>query len=155
MPTCTPPLYILYPATPTLSVEAFQESEAVEVVVPVTLRFAGTEGGVVSAATDTITCAVEEPLALIAVILYVVVDVGLTTSEPEKDDVVLKFKGEIDRDAAPVVDQESVDVVPAVIEVGFAANELMVGAGAVPLAALKVAIRALQFSLAFEVEVAA
>ena len=55
VPTWTPPLYILYPATPEVvwllpvgSVVADHASTAVEVVVPVTESPVGTEGEVVS-----------------------------------------------------------------------------------------------------------
>jgi len=60
----------------------------------------------------------------------------------------------MDRDVAPVVDHESVDAVPAVIEPGLAVNELIVGGVAV-LAALNAAKIPFQFSLALEVDVAA
>ncbi len=48
VPTWTPLRYARYPATPTLSVDGDQDSEAEELVTPVTARFAGDEGGVVS-----------------------------------------------------------------------------------------------------------
>ena len=56
-----------YPATPTLSADADQESDTVDVVVPVTARFVGTEGGVVSGTTVTVDCAVDDPAGLSAV----------------------------------------------------------------------------------------
>jgi hypothetical protein len=48
VPTCTPFLKILYPVTPTLSVLAVQEIEAVLVVVPVTVRPVGVLDAVTS-----------------------------------------------------------------------------------------------------------
>jgi hypothetical protein len=48
VPTWTPFLKTLYPVTPTLSVEAVQERDAVDVAVPDTERPEGTEGAVVS-----------------------------------------------------------------------------------------------------------
>ena len=81
VPTWTPPLYILYPATPTLSVDAVQERETLEVVTLVAERFVGTVGGVVSGDTVTVTCAVVDPLAFVAVSVYSVVATGETTAD--------------------------------------------------------------------------
>ena len=49
VPAWVPLRYILYPATPTLSVEAVHEKEAVEEVITPSERPVGTVGGVVSA----------------------------------------------------------------------------------------------------------
>ena len=48
MPTCEPPLYILYPVTPTASVEAVHEIVAPVEVIPLEDNPVGTVGGVVS-----------------------------------------------------------------------------------------------------------
>jgi hypothetical protein len=48
VPAGDEPLKIRYPVTPTLSVEAVQDSETVVEVVAMTMRFVGGVGGVVS-----------------------------------------------------------------------------------------------------------
>ena len=55
VPIWTPPPYILYPVTPTLSVLAVQERLIEETPVTVPVRPVGIEGGVVSAAEVTVT----------------------------------------------------------------------------------------------------
>jgi hypothetical protein len=54
VPTTTPLRYTLYPATPTLSVDAVQVSDTVVVVEPVFASPVGTEGTVVSGAGHAI-----------------------------------------------------------------------------------------------------
>ena len=49
------------------SVEAVQDKETVEVVVPVTARLVGTVGGVVSEDTVTVVWALVDPPLLVAV----------------------------------------------------------------------------------------
>ena len=71
----------------------------------------------------------EEPEALVAVSVYVVVEEGLTLVEPLAADEV-KLPGVIATLVAPVVDQESVLLDPAFMLAGLALNELMVGADA-------------------------
>ncbi len=52
--TCTLSRNTWYPATPTLSVEAVQPSETVEVDTAVTMRSVGVEGGVLSGGEDSV-----------------------------------------------------------------------------------------------------
>ena len=69
VPICVPPRYILYPVTPTLSVDAVQDKLIWEAEATTTDRPVGTEGGTMSVAevTVTVVLAVTEPLLLEAV----------------------------------------------------------------------------------------
>ena len=80
VPICVPPLYILYPVTPTLSVDAVQESATDVCVMFEAERFVGMEGGVVSGAavTVTVTDCVAVPPVPVQARVYVVVTVGET-----------------------------------------------------------------------------
>lgn len=113
--------------TPTLSVDEAHARSTSELEVAIATRFVGVVGGVVSGwLTVIIACTVELPLAFIAVMAYVTVELGLTTSEPVVE-LLLKFNGAIEIDVAAVVDQESVDVAPAVMEDGVIEKELTTG----------------------------
>lgn len=76
----------------------------------------------------TVTFAVEvvEPVAFVAVSVYVVVAVGLTLVEPLAE-VEVKLPGVIARLLAPVVDQLRLLLEPELILVGLAENELIAG----------------------------
>jgi hypothetical protein len=74
----------------------------------------------------TVTVAVVDPEALVAVSVYVVVAVGLTLVDPLAA-VDVKVPGEIDTLAAPLVTQLSVLLEPEPMLVGLAAKETMTG----------------------------
>lgn len=82
--------------------------------------------GSTDACTVTAVVAVTEPAAFVAVSVYVVVADGLTLAEPLADADVID-PGEIATDVAPVVTQLSVLLPPALIPVGLALNEVIVG----------------------------
>jgi hypothetical protein len=97
----------------------------------------GVEGG---AATATVVWAVEVPFALVAVRVYVVVDVGFTVTEPEAVEVENE-PGVMAIELAFVTFQERVDDAPdAAVEDGDAVKDEIFGG--LPEAALKVAIYA-------------
>ena len=80
----------------------------------------------------TVSVAVVEPAALVAVRVYVVVTVGLTLVEPLAD-VEVNVPGVMATLVAPLVDQLSVLLLePGVRLSGPAANELIVGAEPFP-----------------------
>lgn len=70
--------------------------------------------------------AVVEPALLVAVSVYVVVELGLTLVEPLAA-VEVKLPGVMLMLVAPVVDHASVLLEPAVILAGLAVNELIAG----------------------------
>jgi hypothetical protein len=74
----------------------------------------------------TFAVAVVEPVALVAVSVYVVVAAGLTLVEPLAD-VEVNVPGVMAIVAAPVVAQFSVLLAPELMLVGLAVKELMVG----------------------------
>jgi hypothetical protein len=74
----------------------------------------------------TFAVAVDEPVELVAVSVYVVVEVGLTLVDPLAE-VEVKFPGVIAMLVAPVADQLSVLLEPEEILVGFAVKELIDG----------------------------
>ncbi|MGA9671680.1 MAG: hypothetical protein WBQ94_20890, partial [Terracidiphilus sp.] len=79
-------------------------------------------------ATVTVTIAVDvvDPAALVAVSVYVVVAVGLTVVDPVAD-VEVNVPGVMARLVDPDVTQLSVLLVPELMLVGFAVNEVIVG----------------------------
>jgi hypothetical protein len=77
--------------------------------------------------TVTVTVAVAVPVVFVAVSVYVVVAVGLRTTDPLAD-VDAKVPGVTATPVAPVAAQFNVVLVPAIIDVGLAVNELIVGA---------------------------
>jgi hypothetical protein len=103
-------------------VEADQDRDVVEAVVPVTL---GEPGAVGAVATKTIVVAVEVPFAFVAVSVYrVVVDrAGVVVLVP----VTVPILGLMDREVALATVQLSVDVPFKATTVGEAVNEEMVG----------------------------
>jgi hypothetical protein len=82
--------------------------------------------------TVTVVGAVTEPLLLVAVIVYVVVCVGETVTDPEESDDWEPTPLSILTEVAPDVFQERVVEPPEVIVVGEAEKEEMVGAEDVP-----------------------
>jgi hypothetical protein len=78
------------------------------------------------AVTVTVAVAVFEPTELVAVSVYVVVAVGMTTSDP-LGNVEEKPPGLMARLVAPVVDQFKLLLAPAVMLPGLAVKELMAG----------------------------
>lgn len=74
----------------------------------------------------TLAVAVVEPALLVAVSVYVVVELGLTLVEPLAA-VEVKLPGVMLMLVAPVVDHASVLLEPAVILAGLAVNELIAG----------------------------
>jgi hypothetical protein len=84
--------------------------------------------GRLSWVTVTVTAAVAEPVVFVAVRVYVVVTVGLRTTEPLAD-VVENVPGVTVTLVAPEVVQLSVVLAPAMIAAGPAEKEVMVGAG--------------------------
>ena len=81
--------------------------------------------------TVTVTCIVFEPAEFAAVSKYVVVAAGETLVEPLAD-VDVKLPGVMEIAVAPLVDQESVTLVPDVIVVALAVKELIEGADPFP-----------------------
>jgi hypothetical protein len=77
--------------------------------------------------TVTTSVAVTEPVVFVAVKVYVVVAVGLSTTEPVAD-VDANVPGVMATLVAPAVVQLSVVVEPLRIDAGLAEKELMVGA---------------------------
>ena len=91
------------------------------------------------AATVTFAVAVLEPDALVAVSVYVVVDAGLTLVEPLAC-VDVNVPGIIAIELAPLVAQLSVLLEPALILVGLAVKELIVGLPVPPAITVTVAV---------------
>lgn len=117
---------------------AVQESARVEVVGLPALKLPGAVGAV---GTFTVAVEVAVPFAFVAVIVYVVVVVGFTMSEPMSV-LVEKLPGVIATDDAFVMFHESVLAAPGAITVGDAEKEDMEGNApfvVVPLALVEVA----------------
>jgi hypothetical protein len=104
-------------------VELVHERESVEVVGLPTEKDPGAVGAV---ATDTDVVAVVVPFAFVAVIVYIVVEVGFTDVDPMRV-LVLKPPGVIATDEAFVIFHESVDVPAEATSVGDAEKEEMEG----------------------------
>ncbi len=83
--------------------------------------------GSVGWVTVTVSVDVTEPVVFVAVKVYVVVAVGLRTTDPLAE-VDAKVPGVTATSVAPATVQLSVVVEPLTIEVGLAEKELMVGA---------------------------
>jgi len=83
--------------------------------------------GSVGCVTVTISVVVTEPVVFVAVSVYVVVAVGLRTTDPFAE-VDANVPGVIATFVAPVAAQLSVVVEPLMIDVGLAEKELIVGA---------------------------
>jgi hypothetical protein len=77
--------------------------------------------------TVAVAVAVPVPVVFVAVSVYVVVAVGLRTTDPLAN-VDANVPGVTAMPVAPVAAQFSVVLVPAIIDVGLAVNELIVGA---------------------------
>ena len=82
--------------------------------------------GLLVAVTVTVAVDVTEPVALVAVNVYVVVVPGLTLVDPLAWEDV-NVPGVMEIDVAPLVDQLSVLLVPELTLVGFALNDAMLG----------------------------
>jgi hypothetical protein len=117
-------------------VELVHERESVEVVGLPTEKLPGAVGAV---ATDTDVVAVVVPFAFVAVIVYIVVEVGFTDVDPMRV-LVLKPPGVIATDEAFVMFQESVDVPAEATSVGDAEKEEMVGALPALLTVIEMAV---------------
>ena len=111
---------ILYPATPTLSVAAFQARAIWLDETTDAERLTGTLGAVISVIEPTVTSVlvVVEPDELVAVRVYVVETVGLTTLLP--DNVLESMLGVIEIEVVLEVDQVRMVDEPAVIVLGEA-----------------------------------
>ena len=109
-----------------MSVLAVQDKETEDAVVPVTLRFVGTDGGVVLDVIVTVVWAVTDPPPFVAVKMYVVVALGLTAIEV----MPVTLPMPLFRLRVPpfVVVHDKVLVCPDVIEAGLAEKDGMVGA---------------------------
>jgi hypothetical protein len=83
--------------------------------------------GSVGCVTVTTTVAVTEPVVFVAVNVYVVVAVGLRTTDPVAD-VDANVPGVMAMPVAPVVAQLRVVVEPLMIDAGLAEKVLIVGA---------------------------
>jgi hypothetical protein len=92
---------------PPVSVELDHEREILEAVDVVTASDPGTVGAVASTAIDVV--AVVVPFAFVAVIVYIVVEVGFTDVDPMSV-LVLKPPGVMATELAFVMFHESVDV---------------------------------------------
>jgi len=87
--------------------------------------------GVVAGGADvpvTMTCAVatDEPMAFVAVSVYIAVEAGVTNLVPVN--ATLPIPGWISTEVAPVTDQLRVDVPPAEMDMGLASNTFIAGA---------------------------
>ena len=119
---------MVYPDTPTLSVDGLQVRLIWEYDTAVALRLVGTVGGSVSLGMVTVMdiCFVTLPVLLVAVNVYVVLAVGLT--------VLLLFKAtdpipwSMDTDTALVVVQVNTTEEPAITVVTLALS-VAVGSG--------------------------
>ena len=134
-----PPLYMLYPMTPTLSVEAVQERLIWLLDIAVAESPVGTVGAWVSPALVTVTVAVaagEVPPVPVQVIEYVAVAVGETDCVPlvalVPDQLPLAVQL-----VAFVDDQVNVELLPEVMLVGEAER---VAVGMAGLATLKATV---------------
>ena len=99
--------------------DVVQESESVEVVGLVTVKLPGTVGAV---ATLMLVVAVLAPFTLVAVMVYIVVDVGFITVDPMRV-LVLKLPGVMATDDAFVMFQLKVEVPAEATTVGDAEKE--------------------------------
>jgi|ERR1035441_4765288 hypothetical protein len=144
---------MLYPATydPPLSVEVAQARETVVCVVVDTKRFPGTVGAMES--TVTVVVAVEVPTALVAVSVYIVVEVGLTFVEAMRVEVE-KEPGVIATDEAFVTLKESVEVPADTTIEDEAMKEDMVGGGGGFVVACVLVLRADTFPTPSKAETA-
>jgi hypothetical protein len=102
------------------------------VLIPPNVMFVGLEVnelivGSVGCVTVTTAVAVTEPVVFVAVSVYVVVAVGLKTTDPLAD-VDANVPGVMATPVAPAVVQLNVVVEPLMIDAGLAEKELMVGA---------------------------
>ena len=91
----------MYPATAKLSVEADQESETVEVVFPVGVRFCGTVGGWVSWAFVTVRTSVALPVPALFVAVIVTFEVPADAGVPEMRPVAVFTERPDGKPAAP------------------------------------------------------
>ena len=110
-----------------LSVLAVHERLTCEVETAVALRLVGAEGAAVSGMKVTVAFADAVPPAPVHVIVYVVVTIGETLTDPETPDGVNPLPVQL---VALVEDHESVDDCPAMTDVGDAERET-VGVGMV------------------------
>jgi hypothetical protein len=108
-----------------LSVEEAHERSISLVETAFAARSVGTDGGVPS--TVTVAWAVELPFIFVAVKVYVIVDVGTTTTDPVEVADWLPNPRLIETDEAFVVLQERVDEDPGVTKAGDAANKPIAG----------------------------
>lgn len=124
----TPPRYTLYAVTPTLSVDALHAKLICVLETEFAVKPSGTDGGLVSTVllTDTVADLLTEPPAPVQVTAYVVVRLGVTTTEPLVWFVVNPEPVQL---VALVDDQDSVVVFPTAIVAGFA-ESVTVGAAA-------------------------
>src|SRR4051794_24512748 len=115
-----------YPVTPTLSVEAVQETLICEDDRAVAVRPAGTDGAMVSVVTVTVTVAVTVPELLLAVSVYVVVATGVTGLE---DRPVTLPTPLMDRSGLgdPVTVQDKVEDCPGETDGGDAVKDEITG----------------------------
>lgn len=93
--------------------------------------------------TVTLVVAVTEPAELVAVSVYVVVDVGFTLVDPLAD-VDVNVPGVMAMLAAAVVTQLSVLAEPELTAVGVAVNEVMTGFAAFTLKLCETGVAAAQ-----------
>jgi hypothetical protein len=111
-------------------VEAVHERPIAEVDTAAAARFVGTEGGVVSAVTVTVTLADAEPAVFVAVKVYVVVVLGDTEAEVSPD----TFPGPLLIDklgvGLPETDQDNTLDWPATMVAGDAEKTEITGAWA-------------------------
>ena len=120
---------------PLFGVDVTHEREAVDVVIELIENDPGAVGAV---ATDTEVVAVLVPFGFVAVMVYIVVEVGLTVVEPIKVDVE-NAPGVIATDDAFAIFQLNVDVPAETTIVGDAEKEETEGSRldcVVPLAML-------------------